>query len=263
MRLIDTHAHLYTEEFASDADEVVRRALQAGVSKMFLPNIDAASIGPMLALAARHPGVLYPMLGLHPTELTPDYPLVLDEMERRLNAPDSPYIGVGEVGLDYYWSREYYAEQQEVFDRQLGWAARLGLPVMIHARSAHKELVQCMKARCRAGLPRLTGVFHCFGGTRDEAEELLAFDGFALGIGGVLTYKKSTLPEVLAGVPPERIVLETDSPYLAPVPHRGKRNESAHVRHVLQALATLYRRSEEEMAQITTETALRLFPLAR
>ncbi len=263
MWLVDTHAHLYTEEFAADADEVVTSALQADVRKIFLPNINAASVGPMLALAARHPGILYPMMGLHPTELTPDYSQVLDEMERRLTAPDAPYIAVGEVGLDYYWSREYYAEQQDVFDRQLGWAARLGLPVMIHARSAHRELVECVKSRCRSGRPRLTGVFHCFGGTRDEAEDLLSFDGFALGIGGVLTYKKSTLPEALVEVPLERIVLETDSPYLAPTPWRGKRNESAYVRHILTALAALYNRSEDEVTQVTTETALRIFPLAR
>lgn len=256
MGLIDTHAHLYGEEFAEDTDAVIERARQVGVDKIFLPNINAGTVEPMLRLCRRYPGYLYPMLGLHPTDLEPDYRQVLDNMERRLQDVH-PYIAVGEVGLDYYWSRTYYTEQQEAFQRQVDWAVRYGLPLMIHSRSAHAELVDIMRTRCAAH--GLRGVFHCFAGTPEEAEELLAFDGFMLGIGGVLTYKKSPLPETLSVVPLTRVVLETDAPYLAPVPCRGKRNESAWVRHTAEALAVIYKVTPDEVASVTSANAVRVF----
>ena len=264
--LIDTHSHLYGEEFSEDIEDVVARARDAGVSKIFLPNINADSIEPMLTLASRYPGYLYPMMGLHPEDIGDDWLDVLDSMESLLAAPDNPYIAVGEVGLDYYWDRSRYEEQQEVFARQVAWAMDYDLPLMIHTRDAHRELVDVLNEQiknCKSSSRKLSGVFHCFAGNVDEAEELLGFDGFMLGIGGVVTYKKSPLPDVLrAAVPLRRIVLETDSPYLAPVPYRGKRNESAYVRHVAERLADIYQCSVEEVTQITTENALKTFPKA-
>jgi len=259
VRYIDTHAHLYAEEFAEDADAVVERAKAGGVDKIFLPNIHADTVEPMLQLCCRYPGFLYPMIGLHPTDLTPDFRDVLDAMERRLQTVH-PYVGIGEVGLDYYWSKAYYEEQKEAFCRQIEWAEHYGLPLMIHSRAAHTELVETM--RTSAG-HRLRGVFHCFTGTREEAEELLSFDGFMLGIGGVLTYKKSLLPEVLKSVPLSRIVLETDAPYLSPVPFRGKRNESARLRYVCEALASVYKVTSDEIADVTSANALAVFSRAK
>lgn len=275
--IIDTHSHLYDEAFETDVDDVLLRARDAGVEKIFLPNINGQTLEPMLALARRHPGYLYPMLGLHPEDITDNWQTVLARMETLLQAPDHPFIGVGEVGLDYYWDRSRYDEQQEVFARQVQWALRYNLPLMIHTRSAHREMVDVLKYQIDNWLPSdlqssnrklsncpIRGVFHCFGGTAAEAEELLSFDGFMLGIGGVVTYKKSTLPEVLRQVVPlERIVVETDSPYLPPVPYRGKRNESAYVVHVVKRLAEVYDVSEAEVSEITGRNALLTFPKAR
>ena len=276
--LIDTHSHLYDEAFEADVDDVLQRSRDAGVEKIFLPNINGRTVEPMLALARRHPGYLYPMLGLHPEDIADDWRDVLAHMETLLQAPDHPFIGVGEVGLDYYWDRSRYDEQQEVFAQQVQWALHYDLPLMIHTRSAHREMVDVLKSQLstfrstfgrfdaskNSQLSTLAGVFHCFGGTAEEAEELLGFDGFMLGIGGVVTFKKSTLPDVLREVVPlERIVVETDSPYLAPVPCRGKRNESAYVAHVVKRLAEIYDVSDAEVSKITGRNALLTFPKAR
>jgi TatD DNase family protein len=263
--IIDTHSHLYGEEFADDIDEVLQRARAAGIGKIFLPNINAASVEPMMALVRRHPGFLYPMMGLHPEDLGDDWREVLAQMEAQLAAPDHPFIAVGEVGLDYYWDRTLYDEQQEAFAIQVGWALKYDLPLMIHTRSAHREMVDVLKNDCKSSNSKLSncklhGVFHCFGGTSEEAEELLGFEGFMLGIGGVVTFKKSTLPEVLREtVPLERIVVETDSPYLAPVPFRGKRNESAFIVAVIDKLSEIYHVGSDEVRQITTRNALQTF----
>ena len=264
---IDTHSHLYGDEFAADIDEVLSRAKDAGASRIFLPNINATSIRTMCELAQCHPGFLYPMMGLHPEDLGDDWREVLVSMERQLQQPTHPYIAVGEVGLDYYWDRTLYAEQQEAFAIQVQWAMRYHLPLMVHTRSAHRELVDVLN-RCIAANPSsadtLTGVFHCFGGTAEEAAELLQFKGFMLGIGGVLTFKKSSLPDVLRDVVPlSRIVLETDAPYLAPVPYRGKRNEPAFLTAVILRLADIYGVTSEEVAAVTTSNALRTFPKAQ
>ncbi len=266
--LIDTHSHLYGVEFSDDIDAVLQRAQAVDIAKIFLPNINAASVAPMLALAGKHPGRLYPMIGLHPEDLGHSWREVLPRMEALLACPEHPFIAVGEVGLDYYWDRSLYEEQQEAFSIQIGWAHRYHLPLMIHTRNAHREMVNIMKSEelsnCKSSNCKLSGVFHCFGGTADEAEELLSFQGFMLGIGGVLTYKKSSLPEVLkAVVPLDRIVLETDSPYLAPVPYRGKRNESAFCIEVATRLADIYDCTVEEVAAITTRNALNTFPKAQ
>ena len=262
--ITDTHSHLYGEEFAADIDDVLERARAAGVERIFLPNINADSIAPMMALAAQHPGFLYPMIGLHPEDLGTTWQTVLPQMEALLQQPDHPFIAVGEVGLDYYWDRSLYDEQQEALSIQIGWAQRYDLPLMIHTRNAHREMVDVLKSKIvnsKSLNSQFHGVFHCFGGTAEEAEELLSFEGFMLGIGGVVTYKKSNLPNVLKEVVPlTRIVLETDSPYLAPVPHRGKRNESAYITAVVDTLARIYDVSDDEVTQITTINAQNTFP---
>lgn len=256
MGFIDTHSHIYEPEFDEDRDAVVQRAREAGVDSVLLPNINRETVQPMLDLCVRYPGYLYPMMGLHPEDVDEHYQEILDYMHECLVQPGNPYIAVGEIGLDYYWDRTWYEEQKVAFEQQVEWAKELNLPLMIHSRSAHAELVEVMRRHQGDGL---RGVFHCFGGTADEAEELLQFDGFVLGIGGVLTYKKSTLPEVLQNVPLERIVVETDAPYLAPVPHRGKRNEPAFAIHTVQRLSEIYNVSAEEVMRQTTSNAKRVF----
>lgn len=267
MTFIDTHSHLYDEQYDADRDDVVRRAFEIGASKIFLPNINATTIEPMLHLSNAYPGRLYPMIGLHPEDLGTTWRQTLLFMERQLQISNHPFIAVGEVGLDYYWDRSLFVEQQEAFAVQVGWAMRYNLPLMIHSREAHRELVNVLHGQieeCRTLNYHLSGVFHCFNGTVDEALELLAFDDFMLGIGGVVTFKKSLLPEVLRQVVPlERIVVETDSPYLAPSPHRGKRNETSYIIEVLRKLAEIYVLDIEEVAAITTENALKTFPKAR
>lgn len=262
--LIDTHSHLYDEAFDADREAVLERARTAGIGKIFLPNINADTLQSMLRLASQYPGFLYPMLGLHPEDLGQTWREVLSQMEALLQQSGHPFIAIGEVGLDYYWDRSLYAEQQEAFAIQVRWALQYDLPLMIHIRSAHREMVDILQEQMVNGKSvncKLHGVFHCFGGTANEAEELLHFDGFCLGIGGVLTYKKSQLPEVLRSVVPlTRIVIETDSPYLAPVPHRGKRNESAFVTEVVRRLSEIYDVSMQEVAETTTQNALRTFP---
>ena len=254
--MIDTHSHIYEPEFNADRNEVIVRAKQAGVEYILLPNINAGSIEQMLDLYYQYPNYCFPMLGLHPEDIGEDYRQVLADMEKLLEAPDHPYIAVGEVGLDYYWDKSKAKEQEETFRVQIEWAIKYHLPLMIHSRSAHRQLVTAISEYKGEGI---TGVFHCFGGTTDEALELLQFPDFALGIGGVVTYKNSPLPETLASVPLERIVLETDSPYLAPVPYRGKRNESSYVAEVLQKVAQIYNVSEKQAESVTNNNARRIF----
>lgn len=255
--MIDTHSHIYGPEFDEDRDLVVERARQAGVEAILLPNINADSVLPMLELCRAYPQFCFPMIGLHPEDVREDYQTRLAEMEDLLEKPHS-FLAIGEVGLDFYWDDTFRKQQIEALERQVCWARDNNLPLVIHCRSAHRELVEVME-RHRAD--NLSGIFHCFGGTCEEAAELLSFDGFVLGIGGVLTYKKSTLPEVLKTVPLERVVMETDSPYLAPVPHRGKRNESAYVVYVAQRLAEVFGCDVSVVDNVTTSTAKRLFGL--
>lgn len=255
MEMIDTHSHLYAEEFAEDRDLAVRRAQDAGVECILLPNIDEQSISAMGQLCRDYPGYFYPMMGLHPTEVDANYVRVLDMMEGLL-ADGHPYVAIGEVGLDLYWSRTCEVEQMDAFRRQVEWALRYDLPLMIHSRNAHKELLSVLEPYRHTSL---SGVFHCFGGDEEEARELLTYEGFALGIGGVLTYKNAHLAETLRVVPLDRIVLETDSPYLAPVPHRGKRNESAYLPYVLSRLSVIYEKPVGEVEFRTNETVKRIF----
>lgn len=258
MNFIDTHTHLDGAEFDADRDEVIARAKAAGVGKVFIPAIDLPSVDRVVAVCERYKGYAYPMIGLHPEEVKADWQDVLTRMEERLKQSDQPFIAVGEVGLDFYWSREFEKEQLEAFEEQVKWAVRYRLPLMIHCRKGQQEMVKILR-RYEQDLPG--GVFHCFTGNDKEAAELLSFSRFALGIGGVLTFKKSHLPEVLPHIPIDRVVLETDSPYMAPVPMRGKRNESAFVRYVLERMAECYNMTCEQVAEATNRNVERIFKL--
>ena len=260
MKYIDTHTHIDGTEFDADRAEVISRAKAAGVTKMFVPAIDLKSVDTMLRVCRDNSGFAYPMIGLHPEEVKEDWQEQLHAMRQMLQ-DSHPFIAIGEVGLDYYWSREYADEQLEAFEEQVKWSIETRLPLMIHCRKAQNEMVALLR-KYKDQLPG--GVFHCFTGNAHEAEELMTFPRFVLGIGGVSTFKSSHLREDLpAAVPLDRIVLETDSPYMAPVPLRGQRNESAFLPHVIQTLAASYGVSEDEVAQTTTRTALAVFPLAR
>ena len=253
-KVIDTHTHLDAEEFDEDRAEAFARAREAGVGKVFLPAIDVKTTHAVLALSREYPGYAYPMIGLHPEEVKADWKDQLAEL-RKMQISD--FIAIGEIGLDYYWSREFEQEQLEAFEEQVKWSVETRLPLMIHCRKAQNEMVHLLR-QYQKDLPG--GVFHCFTGNQKEAEELLSFDNFVLGIGGVSTFKSSHLREDLpAVVPMNRIVLETDSPYMAPVPYRGKRNESAFVIEVLKTLAKAYRVSEEEFAEQTNKNVESVF----
>ena len=261
--LIDTHSHIDGEEFDADRDEVVNRAKGAGVGSIFIPNTNAKGVDKMLDVCAAYPGYLFPMIGLHPEDVDADFRIALDSLKRRITE-GHPFIAIGEVGLDFYWDSTFRQQQIEAFETQVEWALEYRLPLMIHCRSAHSELIEVLDRYRGRGL---TGVFHCFTGTADEARALLAFDGFMLGIGGVLTFKKSKLPQALAeAVPLEKIVLETDAPYMAPVPHRGQRNESAFVAEVANRLAQVYQTTLQVVEDTTTRNATKIFkkhPLLR
>ncbi len=268
---IDTHCHLDGEEFRDDREAVVQRAQEAGCEAIFLPAIDLASCHSVLEVCRQFPGYCYPMLGLHPEEVRSDWrqqlahikELLLSQLSDTLHpspvgeeSGESPILAIGEVGLDYYWSREYEQEQLEAFEEQVRWSVELQLPLMIHCRKAQNELVTILK-KYADQLPG--GVFHCFTGNVLEARQLLTFPRFVLGIGGVLTFKKSHLPETLAeAVPLDRLVLETDAPYMAPVPMRGQRNESAFIRHIISRLAEAYGITEEALCQQTNATTHRI-----
>lgn len=252
--MIDTHIHLDGEEFDADRAAVIDRARAAGVSRMFIPSVDLASVSKVLSVCRSFAGYAYPMIGLHPEEVKDDYREVLAEM-KTLFTPE--FIAIGEIGLDYYWSREFEKEQLVAFEEQVCWSLEVGLPLMIHCRKAQNEMVGILRHYEKE---LLGGVFHCFTGNEKEAAELLSFERFALGIGGVLTFKNSRLPEVLSSsVGLDRIVLETDAPYMAPVPMRGKRNESAFLCHVVRKLSECYNVSEEAIAEATNRNVERIF----
>lgn len=253
--IIDTHIHLDGEEFKDDLPAVIERARTAGVSKVFIPAIDMKSVSTIADVCRKYPSYAYPMLGLHPEEVRADYAEILQEM-RKLLDESKDYIAIGEVGLDFYWSREFEKEQLMAFEEQVKWSVETHLPLMIHCRKAQNEMVHILR---RYQKDLLGGVFHCFTGNEKEAEELLSFDNFVLGIGGVLTFKKSNLPETLKNVPLNRIVLETDAPYMAPVPMRGQRNESAFLVYIIAKIAETKCVSEDEVATVTTANVKRIF----
>ena len=253
--LIDTHSHLFLEEFSEDLPQVIERAREAGVSYIFMPNIDSTTINPMLSVCAGYPGYCFPMIGLHPTSVNETYEQELAVVHEQL-AGTNRYVAIGEIGLDLYWDKTFLKEQLLVFQRQIEWALEYRLPIVIHSRDAFEYIYKVMEPYKNTPL---TGIFHSFTGTVEEAEKLLEFEGFMLGVNGVVTFKKSALSETLLTVPLERIVLETDSPYLTPVPNRGKRNESANVKDTLAKVAEIYRMPFEYVSQVTSENALKVF----
>ena len=256
---VDTHCHLDGEEFAEDLEQVIARAREAGVKAIGVPGIDLKSCDSVMALCERYPDFCFPMLGLHPEEVRNDWREVLDIIKLKAQSSKFKVLAIGEIGLDFYWSREFEKAQLQAFEEQVRWSVELQLPLMIHCRKAQNEMVNILK-RYKDDLPG--GVFHCFTGNTIEAQELLSFERFVLGIGGVLTFKKSKLPETLKEtVPLERIVLETDAPYMAPVPMRGQRNEPAFVAYVLSKLAEIYGVDEETVSAVTTANVERVFPL--
>ncbi|MDR1274756.1 MAG: TatD family hydrolase [Odoribacteraceae bacterium] len=251
---VDTHAHLYTPEFDEDREEVVARALAAGVNHVVLPDIDASTRGAELALAARYPGMMLPLLGVHPTSVRAGYREELAALEKSLASGVAR--GIGECGIDLYRDATYYKEQVAAFEWQLHVAREARLPVIIHSRKSLREVCDLLKRQH----DNLTGIFHCFPGNVEEARRVIDL-GFLLGIGGVATFKNAAMGEVVRALGVDRVVLETDAPYLAPVPRRGERNESAYIPLVAAKLAELAGRSIEEVAEVTTRNAFELFSL--
>ena len=256
--MIDTHSHIFEPDFADDLPEIIARAKEIGVEKIFMPNIDDTSVDAMLGVCSQYPGYCFPMLGFHPTSVDADVMPKVKEMKKRLTE-GHPYIAIGEVGLDLYWDKTYIKEQQMVLEEQIQWALEWELPLVIHCREAFPELFDVLKPYKET---KLTGVFHSFTGTVNEAMELLDYSRFMVGINGVVTFKKSTLPEALKVLPLDCLVLETDSPYLAPVPFRGKRNESSYVKRVAVKLAELYGVEIGEVERQTTANALKVFKIS-
>lgn len=256
--LIDTHSHIYSEEFDADRNEAISRAKVVGVSHIVLPNIDLSSMERLTSLAKSDPNYFFVANGLHPTSVNADYKAELDEIFADTTFGAIPnVVAIGEIGMDLYWDDTYMKEQMEVFDFQLVYAREKNLPVIIHCRNAFKQIMDVMSAVDRSGL---IGVFHCFSEDYEAAKHVVDM-GFYIGVGGVLTYKKSTLPDVVSKVPLLSILLETDSPYLAPVPHRGKRNEPAFVSCVAEKLSQIIGRDYDDVCDITSINAKKLFNL--
>ncbi len=255
MYLVDTHTHVYDHQFSLDRNEAMQRALDAGVKMMLLPNVDASTIAPMLELHEQYPDCTRVMMGLQPEEVKEDYKQVLSTMEKELEK--GIYAGVGEVGLDFYWDSTYEKQQLDAFETQLDWSKQLHLPLSIHCRNAFDKMVRILEHKQDGGL---RGIMHCFTGTEEEAKVYLEL-GFHLGLGGVTTYKNCGVKDYLPNLPLDRIVLETDAPYLAPVPCRGKRNEPAFLVHTAQKIADILQISVDELASATTANASALFKI--
>ena len=259
MRLIDTHSHLFLEELSEDLPQVIERARSAGITHIFMPNIDSTTIDSMLSVCNAYKDYCFPMIGLHPTSVNADYEKELEIVARELKSFNK-YIAIGEIGMDLYWDKTFLKEQQIALDKQINWALEYDLPVVIHCRDAFDYIYNVLEPYKNTSLK---GIFHSFTGTDDEAARILEFSGFLIGINGVVTFKKSHLPEVLTKIPLEKIVLETDSPYLTPVPNRGKRNESAYVKDTLMKISEIYRMSPETVGSVTSENALKVFGMLK
>ncbi len=255
MILIDTHCHLYDEELAADTAAVIERATAAGVQKFYLPGIDSNAITAMLSLEKKFPGKCIAMMGLHPCYVKENFKEELEIVANWL--AKRKFAAVGEIGLDYYWDTSFVKEQQEAFRTQIEWSIQYDLPIVIHTRNAMQETINIVKEYTSKGV---RGIFHCFGGSYETANEIIKA-GFYLGIGGVLTYKKAGLAEVLQQIDLAHLVLETDAPYLTPVPFRGKRNESSYLSYITARLAEVKNVSQEEVAAITTANAQKIFGL--
>lgn len=255
MQLIDTHTHLYLPEFDYDREAMVKRSVSSGVQKLLMPNIDMSSVDAMLAAADAFKGICLPMFGLHPTSVRYDWHVQLDELERI--SSEHEFIAVGEIGIDLYWDKTYLTEQKEALKRQIAFAIRKGLPVVIHSRESFPEVFSVLD---EFKGETFTGVFHAFSGNLKDAEKAIEM-GFMLGIGGPLTYKNSRLHEIVKLTGIGHLILETDSPYLAPVPYRGKRNESSYIRIINKKLAEVFGLEEEETASMTYDNSCRLFKI--
>jgi TatD DNase family protein len=251
--MIDTHTHLYDAETIELQIEHIQRAINAGVQKMYMPNCDSSTIAGMMKLAEQFPDNCYPMMGLHPCYVKENYLQELRIVEEQLS--EEHFSAVGEVGLDFYWDRTFAAEQKKAFEQQIDWALHYQLPVIIHSRSSTKECIDIIRRKQNGSL---VTIFHCYSGTVEEAKEVVALGGY-LGIGGVVTYKKINLPEVLHAVSLDNIVLETDAPYLSPVPYRGKRNESAYLPIIAEKIAEIYQLSFPDIVEKTTANAVKIF----
>jgi TatD DNase family protein len=253
LQLIDTHCHLYLEELIPDLPGIMQRAENEGISRFYLPAIDSKEINNMLHLEKDYPGKCFAMMGLHPCSVKADYEqeltIVADWLAKR------SFAAVGEIGLDYYWDKSFVAQQADAFHRQIEWALHYKLPIVIHSRESMDDSIRIVKEHQEG---QLRGIFHCFTGSYEQAKEIVD-TGFYLGIGGVLTYKNAGLAEVLKNISLEHIVLETDAPYLSPVPFRGKRNESSYLKYVVEKLADIKGVTKEEVAKITTQNAQKIF----
>ncbi len=253
MKFVDTHTHLYAEEFDTDRKEVMEKAIKNGVSHFFLPNVDVHSIQKMLNLCWDFPDVCYPMMGLHPCSVDEHVEAHLFQIQKWFKK--RKFYGVGEIGLDYYWSVDFKEQQIRAFKTQIQWAIQLDLPIVIHSRNSTEDVIAILKEMAH---PKLRGIFHCFSGNESQAQEIVSM-GFLLGIGGVLTFKNSGLDKAIADIDMQHLVLETDAPYLAPVPYRGKRNESFYVIEVAKKLAEIKKLGLTQIAEITSQNALKIF----
>ncbi|VDH04555.1 TatD family hydrolase [Bergeyella zoohelcum] len=252
--MIDTHTHLYSEQFDEDRKEMIKRALDAGVERFYLPAIDASHHEKMFALEAEYPEYMHAMMGLHPCDVrAEDYHHELAIVKKYLD--ERTFCAIGEIGIDLYWDKSTFGIQKEAFEQQIDWAIEKDIPIVIHSRESTEETLAILNAKKH---PRLRGIFHCFSGNKEQAERVVELN-FLLGIGGVVTFKNGKIDQFIAQIPLEHIVLETDAPYLAPVPHRGKRNESAFIKLVAEKLATLYQKPLEEIIAQTSANAKRVF----
>jgi TatD DNase family protein len=251
--MIDTHCHLYLKDFSEDRVEVHKRAILAGVKRLYLPAIDSTHLGEMISLESEFPGIYFSMAGLHPCSVNKNYRQELDIIVEQLKKRS--FIAIGEAGLDFYWDLTYKEEQYEALEFQAELALQYGIPLVLHTRNATRETIEVMK---KFALRGLRGVFHCFGGSREEAEAIMNM-GFMMGIGGVVTYKNAGLDKLIAQIGLSHVVLETDAPYLTPAPHRGKRNESCYLKLIADKIAEVTGRTFDEVDRITTANAEALF----
>lgn len=251
--LIDTHSHIYSEEFNGEIDDVVKRSLEAGVQKILLPNIDSSSIKRMMELSDNYSNVCFPMIGVHPTSVNEDFEEELEVVEYWLSK--RKFYGIGEIGIDLYWDKSFLEEQVYVFRRQLAFAQRYDLPLSIHIRDSFDVVYETITKNYFEGM---RGVFHCFTGTAEQAKKVIDL-GFKIGVGGIVTFKNAGIDKMIAELNPENLILETDAPYLAPTPFRGKRNESSYLVHIANKVSEIFNTTTEAIEETTSQNAIKLF----
>ena len=254
MILTDTHTHLYLDQFDEDRDEMIKRAIDSGVERLFLPDIDSSTSQALLDLCNKYPNNCFAMTGLHPCSVKDNYKEELGHVKKQLDS--GKYIAVGEIGIDLYWDKTTLGIQQEAFATQINWAKEMGLPIVIHTRDSFNEIFEVVD---ELNDDKLFGIFHCFNGTLKQAQKIIEYGGFKMGIGGVVTFKNAGVDKVVKQLDLKHLVLETDSPYLTPTPHRGKRNESAYTRIIADKLSDLFEKPIEEIAEITTDNSKAVF----